>query len=1255
MLTVSSPLPADDYQVYIPNQVEPGNLDTRIYDIYQNQLDGENLGDQTSQTNTGTGTEFPNSPVNVPVYEDLQSSGTYRPDDLSGDGIPGGAFVAGFTVVPYENVIHVQPGYVENPLVPSTLSTGSLTNPFPVLAPEGNPTDPNVPLNSHGQPNLNSTYFYQPGKFNTAYDFSGDGVFEQSALYAAAQASYNGPVVVVAEAGIPQRNPITGQIVEPAYVLQAPAGNNSGVTNGSVSVPFNTTLLLEAGATVKLLNANIYVRNQGSALQAEGTSSNPVTFTSYNNAALGGATNNNPDTNPNPGDWGGIVFRNYDQAAQPTVTFADNGPGTTLFGPNGSDAISGASPVMSILNNFTISYGGGAVPEGSSNFYSAITLYGSAPTISSGTIADTGSASGGTEAAIAGDLDSFLETDTTPDGPLIRRMTLQENSLNGLWLISEANGFIESTNAMPNIPTNPSDLGGSQNYNFFEPLPFVVLAQIVVGQELLENTGGDIAWVPNRLDIEPGVMLKFNKGSGLDLLNPAASLNVGSRSYITGFDQNNDYSPETPGFVEELASDPTVLFTSLYDDLATTTVVPAINVTNESAAQSTARLVAGAWGSVGIQSGGIAVINAATFQYGGGEVNTQDFTIPSQSVLAFITEDTDFITPDTAFFDLGTHVYITNNNFFNNLNAAMQIEPNGLMAGDQLTPLVSGNPFLRGNVMTGNGIDGLMVLTTFLTYLYSNNYASYLGPVQAIEPAGYSNLSVDSVWDLTDVTYVLQGTLIINGAYGFGSFGPGGLLNPPVPSITAYGTIPTPVVSLTIQAALPGTLLADGETIPSPGQSVIVKLYNQNTPNDSGSANLASTDGSVGINSVQNAGAGFVVGVDDGVDPPASPLTDPGAYSELRILGVPGNQTTGQQRVPVIITSLRDDTVGNTVRGVVMDDIWNSASIQTYQAAGNGTTFSLTTPAAGDGGYIYLGALSLNEYDPTNPLEGSLIDNADISYMSRIEVQGGGIIDQPIATTDYPSDLYTVLAGNAGPSTQFNAAFNFTIDDSNLSDFSDAAVFVHPDSLAQADRIVTAEGASFPTRGSLVGEPVNLYMYNDTISNSGQGVHINSYPSDDSTGSTPFEAILLNNTFYNDGYDIQTIAPAYDGKNGLSVVNLVAMNNIFDGASQVAVNLTGPSGGWPGKPDSARCNTTSSTTTSPTCWLPPTTAISRAMSALSSPIPISWGPSVPAMLPLRTSSSSPTRPRSTRLAVKSDRTPKAMRSTRPSISRSETG
>ena len=131
-------------------------------------------------------------------------------------------------------------------------------------------------------------------------------------------------------------------------------------------------------------------------------------------------------------------------------------------------------------------------------------------------------------------------------------------------------------------PTNPDHAGRIENYTFFEPLPFIVLAQLVVGQELLENTGGQTSWVTDRLYIQPGVMIKFDKGSALDVLNPGASLNVGSRSYINGFDQNNGYSPSSPGFVDESASDPQVLFTSIYDDTATTTLVPdPINVTGE--------------------------------------------------------------------------------------------------------------------------------------------------------------------------------------------------------------------------------------------------------------------------------------------------------------------------------------------------------------------------------------------------------------------------------------------------------------------------------------------------------------------------------------------------------------------------------------------------------------------------------------------------------------------------------------------------
>ncbi len=115
MLTVASTLSADDYRVYIPNQVNQlasGTEDTRIFDIYGNQLDGENLGNQTSQSSPDF--DNPAAPVTIPDYEDLQSNGTYRQDDMSGDGVAGGAFMAAFTVVNYGNVVYARPDYVEN-------------------------------------------------------------------------------------------------------------------------------------------------------------------------------------------------------------------------------------------------------------------------------------------------------------------------------------------------------------------------------------------------------------------------------------------------------------------------------------------------------------------------------------------------------------------------------------------------------------------------------------------------------------------------------------------------------------------------------------------------------------------------------------------------------------------------------------------------------------------------------------------------------------------------------------------------------------------------------------------------------------------------------------------------------------------------------------------------------------------------------------------------------------------------------------
>ena len=691
---------------------------------------------------------------------------------MSGDGVAGGAFTAGFTVVNYGNVVYARPDYVENPLLPSTLSNGSLANPYPVLAAEGNPAT--APSNPTHDPNsfepdgvtlssslggLNSTFFYQPGNFIPAFDFSGDGKFEQSAFYAASQLSFvsafsaGGPVVVVALAGIPQRNPVTGNVTQASYVLQAPAGNNSGVTNGSASVPFNTTLVFDAGATLKSQNASLFVQNQGSALQALGTATNPVTFTSYNDASIGGATNDNPDTNPFAGDWGGIIFRNYNETiAAQRVQFPVDG---ILIGAGGGAAVSGASDVMSILNNVNVRYAGGAVPQGSSNFFSAVTLFNSRPAITNSNITLSGG-TGGTEAAIGADMDSFREDDTAR-GPLIRQVTVSQNSLNAIWLMSESNGYVEPSTAI-DYPNNPTALGGVQNYTLFEPLPFIVLAQLIVGQEFIENSGGQTQFIQNRLYIQPGVMMKFNKGSGLNLINPGASLNIGSRSYINGFDADNSYGPNSPNFFEESASDPQVLFTSIYDDLATTTLVPEpINVTGET---TTPTLAPAMWGSVGIQSGGIAVINAATFTFGGGAMNTQEFTTPSQSVLSFLTIRLDFPLPPRPRRSRLTRLHHEQQLLpqlrFGDADRAQRAYGRRSSEPARVGPSVLPRQRDAGQWHRRPGRDHRSRLS-----LAATNYNNYIGPAEGFSPVGgYFNQSVNAVWDATDLTYVLRGTLI---------------------------------------------------------------------------------------------------------------------------------------------------------------------------------------------------------------------------------------------------------------------------------------------------------------------------------------------------------------------------------------------------------------------------------------------------------------------------------------------------------------
>src|SRR5262249_44353753 len=144
-----------------------------------------------------------------------------------------------------------------------------------------------------------------------------------------------------------------------------------------------------------------------------------------------------------------------------------------------------------------------------------------------------------------------------------------------------------------------------------------------------------------------------------------------------------------------------------------------------------------------------------------------------------------------------------------------------------------------------------------------------------------------------------------------------------------------------------------------------------------------------------------------------------------------------------------------------------------------------STPAAGDGGLIGFGSNMLTDYNLLDPRDGSLIDNADIRYLTRIELQGGGISDLFNLNGDTALDDKDASRNQKlgiPPATQNNAAVAMTISNSNLSDFSQVGVIAHPGPnagmLYRDMNGVTAAGLLGVARLGFPGQPPDLYMVN---------------------------------------------------------------------------------------------------------------------------------------------------------------------------------
>ncbi len=308
-----------------------------------------------------------------------------------------------------------------------------------------------------------------------------------------------------------------------------------------------------------------------------------------------------------------------------------------------------------------------------------------------------------------------------------------------------------------------------------------------------------------------------------------------------------------------------------------------------------------------------------------------------------------------------------------------------------------------------------------------------------------------------------------------------------------YPFVPSPTqpsALLTLESLAAGTVLKSPsnqavETLGS-AEGLIVKLFDA-APVGNDVFGPDAWGDHTGLNR-SDVGAGFQVGMDDGIDCQihlhnpcqSNPTTDWGLGSAIRILGVPGNEATGQSREPVVLTSLRDDREGPG--GLPSDTDSNGFIPATGSLTGVGNA-----PAAGDWGDIFIGARSAGDRDdlqvrdllgnlrvdaqaipgrsvtPDDPstdfredlvpptldeTQGSVILDARIKYGAKIRVQGASQISHLANPLAFGQEAFNGAVSDDGLNADNGS---LVIAHNQIFNMRDAGVVAHPGFFLAAD------------------------------------------------------------------------------------------------------------------------------------------------------------------------------------------------------------
>jgi hypothetical protein len=476
-------------------------------------------------------------------------------------------------------------------------------------------------------------------------------------------------------------------------------------------VPQGTTVMIDGGAIIKLQGAiidagtsSVTVNRSQGALQVLGTPGRSVYFTSWHNDAIGGDS----DAVGNPlaaGNWGGLVFR----------------PDSDLPLPG-----TGAGVFLNYVNHADLSYGGGTVIVNSvQQVFDPVHLISSAtqttrPSISHNTI--TFSA----DAAISADPNSF---DDSRDriGPDIHDNRLVNNSINGLFVRIKTNA---------GSPVDKLDVRA--RFDDTDIVHVITENLIAVG-----NPGGPLnttARLSGRLVIDPGTIVKL-KSSRIELDRGASRL-----------------------IADGTAEDP-IRFTSLLDDRFGTGGTFDTGADGSTAPNSTN----GDWGGLIFQQTSSGSLDHVYLAYAGGgtpieggfdrfnpiEVRQANLRL-TNSVIEFNANgqaagNRNFRGTNNAstIFVLGSQPTIVNNVVQNNLGNFISINANSLKSSP--LPDIGRS---TGTVDRFTQFDGNSGPLVRLNRLDQNT-------VNAMHVRG-EQLTVESVWDDTDIVHVLQNEVSVD-------------------------------------------------------------------------------------------------------------------------------------------------------------------------------------------------------------------------------------------------------------------------------------------------------------------------------------------------------------------------------------------------------------------------------------------------------------------------------------------------------------